>query len=189
MPNNYEFGISKTHVAFFDPEATSGDYAAPEAMPGTVNISITPAGETTEHYHDNGKAGEEISNNGYTGSIEQSIFPDAVLAEMQGHTVDDNGGIVESSNDKPKEFALMFETEGDEEKIRTVFYRVKAQRPSEDHQTSNPGPNISTKNMDLSMMAEDKSGERYVKYSLKESDTGFDTFFDEVPMPTITTGT
>ncbi|MFW6121846.1 MAG: major tail protein [Petrotogales bacterium] len=182
MSNKYEFGISRTHVAFIDEEG-SDYYETPEEIPGTINISITPESETTEHHHDNKKAGEETNNNGYSGSIETSTIPDEILAEMQGHEIDDNDGIVERQDDEPKEFALMFETEGSDEKIRTVFYRVKAQRPSEEHQTNDPAPNISTKTMDLTMMAEDDSEDKYIKYSLKESDTGFDSFFEEVPMP------
>lgn len=184
--NKYEFGLKGIHVAFFDPEAVDGNYAAPKAIPGAINITMTPEDETTEHYHDNTKAGVESSNNGYTGSMETSTIPDDILAEMQGHTIDSEGGIVEKATDKPKEFALMFETDGSDEKIRTCFYRVKAERPQSDKQTNDPAPNISTKTMNITMMPEDKTGDELVKYAVAESSAAFSTFFDNVPMPATT---
>jgi phi13 family phage major tail protein len=181
--NKYEFGLKGIHVAFFDPEVVDGDYGPVMATPGGINLTVTPAGESTEHYHDDKKAGEETSNNGYTGSLETSTIPADVLAEMQGHTVDADGGIIEKATDKPKEFALMFETDGSDEKIRTVFYRVKAERPETDNQTNNPAPNISTKTMNITMMSEDKTGDELIKYAVTESNPKFDTFFDSVVIP------
>lgn len=160
-------------------------YGPVKSVPGGVEISLNPAGDTTEHYHDNTKAVSIESNDGYEGNLELSKFPDEILAEMQGHTIDSNGGILETANDKPKEFALMYETDGTEEKIRSVFYRVKAERAAINASTNNPTANISTENPNITVMPELISGEERVRYSRKESQTGFDTFFDSVPFPTV----
>src|SRR5690554_4952906 len=134
MANKVKFGLEQVHIAFFSEESTPETPAwdTPQPIKGAVGFSSSPEGDESEFYADNTKYYTHTKNNGYTGELETALIPDTILAEMLGQTIDTNGMIVESANDKPKEFALMGQVQGDEKDRRFVYYRCKAARPSQE---------------------------------------------------------
>jgi phi13 family phage major tail protein len=190
--NKVEFGLEQVHVAFIDEETSaegSPVWLAPQAIPGAVSLTASPEGDTNDFYADNTKYYTSTTNNGYTGSVEFANIPDDVLAEMLGMTVDDNGMLVESTEDKQKEFALMGEVKGDAKNRRFLYYRCKAARPSQDSATSDTGETPDTDNLDITILPMKNGENMLVKAVLELSETNataFDAFFDDVTLPTVT---
>ena len=190
--NKVEFGLEQVHVAFIDEETSaegSPAWVAPQAIPGAVSLTASPEGDTNDFYADNTKYYTSTTNNGYTGSVEFANIPDDVLAEMLGMTVDDNGMLVESTEDKQKEFALMGEVKGDSKNRRFLYYRCKAARPSQDSATSDTGETPDTDNLDITILPMKNGENMLVKAVLELSETNataFDAFFDDVTLPTVT---
>ena len=190
--NKVEFGLEQVHVAFIDEETSaegSPAWVAPQAIPGAVSLTASPEGDTNDFYADNTKYYTSTTNNGYTGSVEFANIPDDVLAEMLGMTVDDNGMLVESTEDKQKEFALMGEVKGDAKNRRFLYYRCKAARPSQDSATSDTGETPDTDNLDITILPIKNGENMLVKAVLELSETNataFDAFFDDVTLPTVT---
>ena len=112
-------------------------------------------------------------------------IPNDILSEMLGMTIYNNIMLVESANDEPKEFALMFQVQGDQKNRRMVYYRCKTARPGEENNTNEASVNPTTDTLSLTMLpTEDEN--KYVKGKLELSDTNqaaYDAFFDAVLMP------
>lgn len=187
--NKVKFGIEDAHVAFVD-EATAAKgspaWDAPQAINGAVSLTMNPEGDTNDFYADNTKYYTSTTNNGYTGTLEVANVPDDIIAEMLGMTVDDNGMLVESTEDKQKEFALMGEIKGDAKDRRFVYYRCKAARPSQDSTTADTGETPDTDSLEITVLPMENGDKKLVKGVLELNDTNqsvFDAFFDEVILP------
>lgn len=187
--NKVKFGIEDAHVAFFDEAtATEGSPAwdTPKAVDGAVSLTMNPEGDTNDFYADNTKYYTSNTNNGYTGTLEVANVPDEIIAEMLGMTIDTNGMLVESTEDKQKEFALMGEIKGDAKDRRFVYYRCKAARPSQDSTTNDTGETPDTDSLEVTVLPIESEDKKLVKGVLELNDTNqdvFDAFFDEVILP------
>lgn len=173
-------------------EVTAGttSWGTPQAIEGAVNFSTTPEGGETEFYADNGKFFVHTKNNGYTGDLEMAKFPDEVLVDMLGLTVDSNGMLIETADATGKKFALMGQVQGDEKNRRFVYYNCKASRSDEEHATSEDSvtPNTETASLDILPVEATVNGETkdIVKGVIELSDTNqsaYDAFFDAVTLP------
>lgn len=145
MANKVTFGIKNVHYATYT-TASDGTitYNTPVAFPGAVSIGLDPLGETVEFYADNMLYYAGAENSGYQGPFESAHVPDAFRQNILGDTVSANGLLVENVEAIPKQFALMFEIDGDVSKRRVVLYNCSVQRPaisSETH-TNTKTPNV-----------------------------------------------
>jgi|SRR6056297_2532095 len=184
--NKVEYGLENVHIAFItDGETPTWD--TPVEIPGAVSFSASPEGDVAEFYADNVKYYIHESNNGYTGELEIANIPDTVLAEMLGLLTDDNGMLVESAEDSPKEFALMFEVKGDAKNRRTVFYRCKPGRLEDNASTMEGSIDPNTKSIPLTVLPIE-TDDKYIKAVMELSETNgteYDAFFDAVTEPTV----
>lgn len=129
MANKIKYGLRSVYYAV----ATTGTggaltYATPVAIPGAVNLSLSAEGDTTPFYADDVVYWQGTANNGYSGSLEIALLPDSFKTDVLGETFS-NGVYVEKSNVTPKEFALLFEFQGDEKASRHALYRCSCSRP------------------------------------------------------------
>jgi len=185
MANKVVFGLSNAHVAFLD-EAT-GIWDAPVPIAGAVNLALSGEGEESKFYADDMAYYIARSNNGYTGDLEVAVLPDAILAEMQGWQVDDNGLLVEESDSEPGLFALLFEIQGNAAKKRYVFYKCSAGRPGVEHSTKGETTEPKTTTLPLTITPIEVGDMTIVKGGMERSvanATAFDAFFDAVLEPT-----
>jgi phi13 family phage major tail protein len=168
---------------------STGTYTTPIAIPGAVTLTLDPAGEETIFYADDRKYFTTAPNNGYTGSLSAAYLPDDLRAKLLGQTVDENGLLVESADDQPSEFALLFEIQGDAAGRRYVFYDCKFSRPSESHNSKTEGITPDTDTLNLTVVPKDFAGEYYIKSSV-ENETGTATvyaaWFTAVKIPDFT---
>lgn len=129
--NKIKYGVKNVHYAL----ATIADdhtatYDAPKALPGAVNLSLDPEGDTTPFYADNIVYYLGVSNNGYSGDLEMAYLTDDFRKDCLGELEDVKGVSIEAEGIEPPHFALLFQFEGDVKATRHVMYNCTASRPA-----------------------------------------------------------
>lgn len=157
----------------------------PIHIPGTVGITLDPAGDSSEFYADGIPYFTQTKNNGYTGSIEVAMFPDDVLARLMGWLVDANNNIVETTNATPLSFAMSFQIDGDVEPRALQFLEVSLARPSVNANTTEASISPETDTMSLTAVPHwfDSIGCYAVKTQANGGDADFDKYFEGVVEP------
>lgn len=186
MSNKVTFGLENVHVAF----AGATGYGTPTAIPGAVRFTPSPEGDEVKYYADNVPYFVYTVNNGYKGELEMALVPDAILAEMLGWPIDDNGALIEIDDGTPTKFALMGQVQGDAKNRRFVYYDCQAARPSKEHKTKAETiePAADTLVLTILPVDMDVDGETrgVVKGTLELSDTNtavYNAFFGSVYTP------
>ena len=135
--NKVKYNLKNVHAA----KLTVGEqgaftYAAPQAIPGAVSITMDAEGDTSPFYADGIVYFRSNTNNGYSGDLEIALIPEWFRTDILLEEKDSNGVLVEKSTitEMPK-FALLFEFDGDVHGIRHVFYNCSASRPGVSSQT------------------------------------------------------
>lgn len=124
--NKVQFGLKNVHYAVL----SESGYAAPVAVPGAVNLSLSAEGDMQKFYADNIAYFVTNTNNGYSGELELARIPDAMYEDIFGFekTVTSNV-LSENANAQAVTFALMFQINGDQNDNCYVLYACTAGRP------------------------------------------------------------
>ena len=130
MANKIKYGIRNVYYAVAT-EGTGGvlSYASPVAIPGAVNLSLSAEGESNPFYADDVIYFQSTANNGYSGTLEVALIPESFKTAVLQETTDTAGVYIESANKTPKEFALLFEFQGDDKATRHAMFRCTCSRP------------------------------------------------------------
>lgn len=128
--NKVKYGLCNVHYAMLEGVVNGFvTYAKPKPWAGAVNLSLSPQGETTKFYADDGTYWVSINNDGYQGDYESALVPDEFSQEALGERLIVPGGVqVEYANVEGKAFALLFEFKGDKKAIRHILYNCSAAR-------------------------------------------------------------
>ncbi len=127
--NRVKFGLKNCHYAKATFAADgSVSYAKPVPIPGAVNLSLDPEGESDSFYADDGVYYAIAANNGYSGDLEIAIIPESFATDIMHEEEDANGVLIENKEVEPEHFALLFEFSGDQRKIRHCIYNCTAKR-------------------------------------------------------------
>jgi phi13 family phage major tail protein len=169
-------------------DGTEGNvsWGLPQAIPGAVNFSPDPEGEENIFYADNIPYFVVTSNNGYKADIEMALVTDAIMAEMLGWQIDDNGLLLEKSDGTPKKFALMGQIEGDDKNRRFVYYDCQASRPKLEHKTKEEKIEPQTSTLNLTIVPIEISTRKCVKGTLEltaGNAATYNAFFNAVYVP------
>lgn len=132
--NKVRYGLKNVHYApilSIDELTQKITYGDIKPYRGAVNLTIEPKGDKTEFYADDMAYFVENANQGYEGTYEAAEVPEHFEIDVLGRIKDvETGVITESSEQKIKDCALMFEFDGDQHKTRHVLYQVAFARPS-----------------------------------------------------------
>ena len=179
------FGLSNCHYALYDAEKTT--FETPVAIPGAVKLEIRPEGDTKGFNADNIPYYTSAKNGGYTGSIEIAAASDQMLQDLLGFELDENGSLVEFADCQPKQFALMYEVDGDPTKQRGVLFNCKMSRPKLSPETTSDTAEPQTIPLDLSASAIEGTHKGDTRSattaSIASSATGYADFFTSVKLP------
>lgn len=176
--NKIKFGLKNAHYSVISENNGVVSFGTPQRLYGAVNLNLSPKGEKTDFYADDMAYFVTTANQGYEGSLEIALIPEKFRKDVLGDIEDTNGALVEDSSALPKNIALLFEFAGDAKNTRHVLYNVAVARPNLESKTK--GQNIEVLTETLNVTAGPASDTGYVKASLKDGQTGYSTFFDEV---------
>ena len=131
MPNKIKYGLKNVYYAVATIDSNGGaTYTTPVAIPGAVNLSMEPQGESTPFYADNIVYYMGVANNGYHGDLEIALIPEAFKKDILGYIESANKLLAENAAAEPVHFALLVQFEGDSKAVRHVLYNCVAQRPA-----------------------------------------------------------
>lgn len=187
MANKIKYGLSNVYYA----KATlandgTASYADPVRIPGAVNLTLDAEGDTTPFYADNIVYYVGQANNGYTGSLEVALVPDAFRTDILGEVKDTTSGLqYEAVDVEPGHFALLFQFQGDAAATRHVIYNCTAARPSMSSQTKETSVEPVTETMDLTATSVYVAAiqKDIVKAKAESTDSAYDSFFTAVVQP------
>ncbi|MGG4180793.1 major tail protein [Virgibacillus pantothenticus] len=181
MGNKVQFGLKNVHYAPYTVEGDVITYETPIAISGAVNLTLTPRGELTEFYADNMLYYSAAANDGYDGTLSIAAIPEQFAIDALGEVKDEQDGVLtEKADAKPKQFALMFEFDGDVKATRHVLYNCSANRPTIAGETTTstkePQPN------ELTFIASARPGDLAVKTKTTADTTAevYNAWYDAV---------
>ena len=182
--NKVRYGLSNVYIALKDGDT----YVTPVKIPGAVNLTADPEGESSNFYADDVPYVTFVSNAGYTGELEMALVPDDILKAILNYTIDKNGAAVEDADAAPVPFALLYEVKGDAKKRRNIFYNVTATRPSLEHSTVEDSIDPQTEKLSITMIPAQFSEHNVVKASCDSDAAAYADWFTTVYEPDFTVG-
>ena len=188
MANKIKYGLKNVYYAVATDDGTGTlTYTTPVAWKGAVSLSLDAQGDTNTFYADNVQYFTSTANNGYQGDFESALIPDTFRTNVMGETLDAKGMYVEKADAKPKEFALLFQFEGDENATRHCLYRCSASRPSVAGNTKEESIDPQTETLTITAMARINDDVVKARCPYTSSTTSsYATWFDAVVEPTVT---
>lgn len=129
--NKVKFGLKNCYYSVITRDENNvPSFAAPVALPGARELSLSPEGSEAEPWYADDVVYYMVPgiNNGYTGTLELAKIPDAFHKDVMGDITDTNGLLLENADAFSKEFALMAEFKGDKNATRHVIYCCTATR-------------------------------------------------------------
>lgn len=181
MANKIKYGLRQVHYAKVTSVSTAGvlTYATPVAIPGAVNLSLSPEGESNPFYADDITYFQSASNNGYSGTLEVALLPDSFKTDILGDIVSTSGIMVEHASVQPAEFALLFEFQGDDKATRHALFRCTCTRPDVASQTKEASITPVTETLNITAMP--RMNDYVVKGSCPQTaSTAYNAWFSAV---------
>ena len=153
--NKVKFGLNKVHYAKITAWSDKGEptFATPVRIPGAVSLSMDANGEASNFYADNGVYYVINNNSGYEGDLEIALITTDFATTILGEQLDSKGVLVERNDAELAQFALLFEFEGDKNKIRHVLYCCSASRPATESSTTEEETEVKTETLSLKATA------------------------------------
>jgi phi13 family phage major tail protein len=180
------FGLRNVYYSII----TEGDnnsitYDTPVALPGAVNLSLSPEGDENVFYADDSRYYVVSTNSGYSGDLEIAMITDAFAENVLGNELDSNKLMVESKDGKHKSIALMFEVQSDESARRYVFYNVSIGRVSTNAATTEESTTVQTATLNITAAAAKDTG--YVRAYTTDltPDATYNAWFSSVQVPSM----
>lgn len=187
MPENkVKFGLKNVHIApITEGEDGAITFGTPFALPGAVNLSVDPQGDQTEFYADDMAYYVSYNNNGYSGTLEIALITEKFRTEILGEKLDATDSVlVEYANAVAKDFAMLYEVNGDQKASRKLFYRCAVSRPSEGSSTTTTAkePGTETLNITVSPLPD---GKVRASTTAATSEAAYSDWFTKVWEPTV----
>lgn len=185
--NKIKYGLSNVHYALLATDASGNiTYGVPKRIPGAVNLSLQPQGETTTFYADDVAYYVTAGNTGYQGDLELAIVPDSFAQEVLQESLDAASQVlVENSLVEGKAFALLFEFKGDQRGIRHVLYNCTAARPNVAGATATNTKEPATSSLTLTA-APLADGNVKAKTTVDTPESVYDAWYQSVWQPATT---
>lgn len=173
--NKVQFNLKNVHYSILTEEESEGtiscSYGTSKPVRGAVSIDLAQEGEMTPFYADGIKYYITRSNQGYSGSLEMAMIPDTMLVDIFGMTYNSaDKTLIEKAEDKPKDFALFFQIDGDTNETFYCFYKCSASRPSIASRTNEESKDPQTMTLDLSVSPTLDDGKIMAKSTSEEFD-------------------
>lgn len=182
--NKVMFGVSKLHFGTY----TVSDQGVvtlgtPYHLPGTVNISLEAESEENSFYADNVRYWSTYSDNGYSGEIENALFPAEFKTQFMNYIELDDGGIGQIKGKQNKPVYIMFQAEGDAEAGRMILYNCSLGQITREFATTEDSTEAQTATLPFTVAGDNGTGLTRVGYD--PSSATYDTMFTTPPVPAL----
>ena len=128
--NKVQFNLKNVHYAKMTIDENSVKWGAPVHVPGAVSLALDPQGSVEQFYADGIVYYQSSVNNGYSGDLEIARFPDAMLKDIWGFTIDEKDKVItENADVEPNAFALLYQIDGDKNNDYYCLYNCSGTRP------------------------------------------------------------
>lgn len=194
--NKVKYGLKNVHYALVTETVGEGgvvttSYGTVKALAGAVSLSMSSNADRSVFRADNTDYFVSYGQGGYEGDLEVARINEDFLKDVLSYKVDDNGILVESSDDfkTTKYFALMFEFDGDQRATKHCLYKCSASRPNIASQTTGEGGTIEPQTETLSLTAVPRAdADAYIHLQTQESTDSavLVAWYTSVPVPTFT---
>lgn len=181
--NKVVFGLSNVYVGTYTVN-TSGtaSLGTPMHIPGAVNLSIEADTEETVFWADNVKYYVTNADNGFTGTLEMAYIPDAFKTSYMNYVAQTDGGIAQVKGRDNKTIYFMFESSGDAENRRAIFYNVNIGPISREYSTTTETKDPVTASLPITVVGDNKTGVTRVVYP-PTATTAYNAMFTTPPTP------
>ncbi len=179
--NKVEFGLKNVHVAPLTFDGTKYTYSEIFKLPGAVNLTLNPSGDSSDFYADDIVYYSGTANNGYEGELEFARITNSFREKILNEIKDAAGAFIEDASLDINPFALGFEIDGDVSKKRIWLYNCTCGRPSTEASTKQNTKEPKTSK--ASFKALPRSTDNLVKTVLIPNETNksaYDSFFSKV---------
>ena len=182
------FGLKNAKYALWDNEKSS--YGDLKPIKGSVSLSLDAEGDSSDFYADDVVYATFATNSGYSGTFEIAAAGDDMLKDLLGY-VDDAGMLLEMTDAKQAEFALVFEVSGNEVEQCICLYNCSLSRAGLNANTKQSSTDPDTQSFNFKAIGRDlefKGETRNVVKAIVENTTAnaekFKSFMTAVPVPT-----
>ena len=139
--DNLVYAVMKTE----DTASTAPTYDAVKAAPGVISININPNASQETLFADDGPMDTATTLGKVDVAINKAELTTEYKADLLGHEIDSNGGIVYSDSDVPPWVAIGFRTLKSNGKYRYVWlYKGKFTDPEDNNETKADSINFQT---------------------------------------------
>lgn len=183
------FGLKNFHYSIYDDDKKT--YGAWKSIPGIVQLTADPQGDTNTFYADDVAYYIASTNSGETGSIQFAALTDEMLQDLLGYETDSTSGLTfEPTDAVHKTVAIGYEIDGNMEKQRGIRYNLTFSRPSQESNTKSDSSDPDTVTLDYTAIGRDFTVGGETRNVLKahcdnsgDTHTSYDKFFDSVITP------
>lgn len=148
--NKVQFNLKNVHYAVMGGTADAPTWEPPVHVPGAVTLTLDPQGDTTPFYADGMIYYNSIANNGYSGDLEIARFPDQMLTDIWGQQIDaEDGVLTENANVEPKNFALLYQIDGDKNEDFYCLFNCSGTRPGIGSTTNTASKDVQTRSSSI----------------------------------------
>ena len=182
------FGLKNAKYSLWD--STKSTYGDLKPIKGSVSLSLDAEGDSSDFYADDVVYATFSTNSGYSGTFEIAAADDDMLKDLLGY-VDDGGMLLEMTDSKQAEFALVFEVSGNEVEQRICLYNCSFSRAGLNANTKQSSTDPDTQSFNFKAIGRDLEfkGEtrNVVRATVENTATNaekFKAFMTTVPMPT-----
>ncbi len=149
--NKVQFSFKNVYYALLT-DGEKATWGTPVAIPGGVELKLEFEGEINKFYADGVVFYQSPSDSGYSGSATFARIPEQMLKDVWGFEEDETDFVLtEKAGVEPKQFALLFQIDGDQNNQLYCWYNCSATKPAINAETTTDTKEPTTQELSIAV--------------------------------------